>query len=160
MLKDLDPLVSKLKEAHTILERTLAPLTDEQAIAITVTSEWSVKDAVAHLAGANRGMFGIAQRAARGEDPKLPAGYDNDTYNARQVAKRKEQTLAQIRAELDVTLNEMLAFLETVTQAQMDLQGEHPVFGEVKLKDLLVIIYSHETTHCNEIANAIHQAKK
>jgi len=160
MLKDLEPLASKLKEAHTVLERTLAPLSDEQAQAILVTPDWSVKDAVAHLAGANWGMFGIAQRAARGQDPKLPAGYDNDTFNARQVAKRKEQTLAQIRAELAATLNEMLAFLDGVAAEQIELQGEHPLYGQVKLKDLLVIIYSHETTHCNEIANVIYQAKK
>jgi len=160
MLKDLESLASKLKEAHTVLDRAVASVSDEQAGAPWVTPDWSVKDAVAHLAGANRGMFGIAQRSAQGLAPKLPDGYNNDTYNARQVAKRKDQSLAQLRAELAAILSETLAFLDGVTPAQIELHGEHPLYGEVKLKDLLVIIYSHETTHCNEIVNALHQAKK
>jgi uncharacterized protein (TIGR03083 family) len=160
MHKDLESIASKLNEAHTVLMRALDALSDEQAAQITVNPEWSIKDQVAHLAGANRGMFGIAQRSAQGLAPKLPDGYNNDTFNARQVAKRKEQTLAQIRAELETTRAEMMAFLETVTPAQVDLVGEHPLFGEIKLKDLLVIIYSHETQHCKEIADAMRAAKK
>ena len=160
MLKDLESIASKLNEAHTVLTRALESAGDDLVAQAMVTPEWSVKDAVSHLAGANRGMFGIAQRSARGEAPKLPDGYNNDTYNARQVAKRKEQTLAQIRAELETTRAEMVAFLESVTPAQLDLVGEHPLFGETKLKDLLVIIYSHETQHCKEIADALRAARK
>ncbi|MBI5652008.1 MAG: DinB family protein [Chloroflexi bacterium] len=160
MLKDLEPIASKLNEVHTVLMRALESLTEDQAAQITVNPEWSIKDQVAHLAGANRGMFGIAQRSAQGQMPKLPDGYNNDTFNARQVAKRKEQTLAQVRVELEATRAEMLAFLESVTPAQLDLVGEHPLYGEIKLKDLLVIIYSHETQHCKEIADAMRAAKK
>jgi uncharacterized protein (TIGR03083 family) len=160
MLKELEPIANKLREAHTVLARALDPLTEEQAAQIMVTPEWSIKDAVGHLAGANRGMFGIAQRMAEGKDPQLPEGYDNDVYNARQVAKRKEQSLAQIRAELDATHAELLAFLDRVTPQQLAQMGEHPLYGEVVLRDLLVIIYTHQITHCNEISAKIRQAKK
>ncbi len=160
VLKELGPIASKLTEARTILNHTLDGLTDEQVSRIFVTPDWSIKDQVAHLAGAERGMFGIAQRMARGEDPQLPPEYNNDTYNARQVAKRKEKSLAEVRAELDATHAELMAFLQNLTQEQLDLCGQHPLYGEVKLKDLLVIIYSHETAHANEIAAKIREAKK
>jgi hypothetical protein len=160
MLKELEPIVSKLREARSVLHRTIDGLTDEQASKIMVTPEWSVKDEIAHLAGAERGMFGIAQRMAKGEDPQLPPEYNNDTYNARQVAKRKERSLTDIRAELDATHDELTKFLENLTQEQLDLCGQHPLYGEVQLKELLVIIYSHETTHTNEISTKIREAKK
>ncbi len=160
MQKDLEPIASKLNEARSILIRTLDSLTEDQAAQVRVTPEWSVKDVVAHLAGAERGMFGIARRMAENIDPQLPPDYDNDTYNARQVTKRKEKSLADVRAELDGTRGEFLAFLENLTQEQIDLCGEHPLEGEVRLKDLLVIIYSHETTHTNEIAAKIRESKK
>lgn len=160
MLKELESIASKLNEAYAQLNRVLDSITEEQATQILVTPEWSVKDEVAHLAGATRGMFGIAQRSSKGENPKLPEGYNNDTFNARQVAKRKEQTLAQIRAELGATVTELQTFLNGVTPEQLDLQGQHPIFGETKLKDLLVIIYNHETQHCIEIAAAMRAAKK
>ncbi len=160
MLKELEAIASKLSEARSILVRALDGLTEEQATQVLVTPEWSIKDEVAHLAGAERGMFGIAQRMARGEDPQLPPEYDNDTYNARQVAKRKEKSLADVRAELDATHAELMAFLQNLTQAQLDECGQHPLYGEVKLKDLLVISYSHATTHTNEISAKIRESKK
>ncbi len=160
MLKELEPIASKLSEANSILVRTLGALTEEQAAQVHVTPEWSVKDAAAHLAGAKRGMFGMAQRMAKGDDPQLPPDYNNDTYNARQVAKRQEKSLAEVRAELDTTHAELTAFLQNLTQEQLDFCGQHPIYGEIKLKDLLVIIYSHETTHTNEISAKLHESKK
>lgn len=160
MLKELEPLASKLKEAHGLLSRAISSLIDEQAQTIMVTPEWTVQDIAAHLAGANRGMFGIAQKSAQGENPQLPENYNNDTFNARQVVKRKTQSLTQVRGELDATHNEMLTFLESVTPEQLELQGEHPLYGQVTLVRLFEIIYNHEITHSNEIMNAIHQAKK
>ncbi len=159
MLKDLEPIASKLTEAHTILFRTLDALTDERAARVMVNPEWSVKDQAAHLAGANRGMFGIAQRIAKGDDPQLPPEYNNDVFNARQVAKRKEKTLADIRAELEATHAELIAFLQNITPEQLDLRGQHPLYGELKLKELLVVIYSHATTHANEMATQIRESK-
>jgi len=160
MLKELEPIASKLSEARSVLIRSLNGLAEEQATQIFVTPEWSVKDAVAHLAGAERGMFRIAQRMARGEDPQVSPEYDNDFYNARQVAKRKEQSLVQVRAELDAARAELMTFLQNLTQEQLDLCGQHPLYGEVTLKELLVIIYSHETTHANEISVKIRESKK
>ena len=160
MLKELELLASKLKEVHLALSRAISSLSDEEALAIRVTPEWSVQDIVAHLASANRGMFGIAQRTAKGESPQLPPGYNNDTFNARQVVKRKTQSLSQVRDELNTTLDETIAFFEGVTSEQLELQGEHPLYGQVTLARLLEIIYNHEITHSNEIVNAIHQAKK
>ncbi len=65
-----------------------------------------------------------------------------------------------MRAELDTTHAELTAFLQNLTQEQLDFCGQHPIYGEIKLKDLLVIIYSHETTHTNEISAKLHESKK
>ncbi|MBI3913166.1 MAG: DinB family protein [Chloroflexi bacterium] len=159
MLKELESITYKLNEAQTVLTRTLASVTEAQAAQTKVTDQWSVKDELAHLAGANRGMLRIAQGMARGEEPKLPAGYSNDEYNARQVAKRKNMTFKQIAEELDATHAEMIQFLGTVSLRQLELCGEHPLAGEVNLKDLLVIIYSHQTDHCKEVSAKLRKMK-
>lgn len=160
MLIELVPIADKLNEERRILNRSLDGLAEEDAKRIPVTPEWSVRDEVAHLAGAERGMLGMAQRISRGENPQLPEGYDNDTFNARQVAKRKEQTLAQIREELAASRGELLSLLESVRADQLALCGEHPLAGDVSLRDLMVVIYSHEMTHANEISNHIREAKR
>lgn len=160
MLKELEPIAGKLRETRGVLNGTLDKLTDEQATRVMVTPEWSIKDAVAHLAGAERGMLRIAQRMARGEDPQLSPNYDNDEANARMVAKRKGQPLAEIRKELDASRAELMAFLEGLTADKLALMGQHPLEGETTLKDLLVIVYSHETTHCKEIIQKCGELKK
>ena len=160
MLKELESIASKLNEALSLLKRALDGLTEEQADQVKITPEWSVRDEIAHLAAAKRGMLGIAQRMARGQDPQLPPEYDNDVYNARQVAKRKGKTLVELRQELDAVHAELMGFLNGLTTEQLDLMGQHPIYGQVKLKELLVIIYSHETTHTREISAKIREMKK
>ncbi len=160
MLKELEPIAAKLKEERLLLNRALDRMTDDQVLQANVNPEWTIKDALAHLAGAERGMLKTAERMARGEDPQLPQGYSNDEFNARQVAKRKAMSLAQLRAELDATRADLMSFLDGVTREQLDLRGEHPLAGETTLKDLLVIIYSHESQHCKDIVNQMHELKK
>lgn len=160
MLKELEPIVAKLNEERGILNRTLDGISEQEAAEVHVTPDWTLKDAVAHLVGAERGMTRIARGTARGENPQLPEGYDNDVYNARQVAKRKDQTLAQVRTELDASRAELMALLESIAPEQLALCGEHPLSGDVSLSDLLVIIYSHERTHANEISLKYRESKK
>lgn len=160
MLKELEPIVAILNEERGILNRTLDGISEQEAAEVHVTSDWTLKDAVAHLVGAERGMTRIARGTARGENPQLPEGYDNDVYNARQVAKRKDQTLAQVRTELDASRAELMALLESIAPEQLALCGEHPLSGDVSLSDLLVIIYSHERTHANEISLKYRESKK
>ncbi len=160
MLKELETIASKLDEALSLLKRTLEGLTEEQADQVKITPEWSVRDEIAHLAAAKRGMLGIAQRMAGGLDPQLPPEYDNDVYNARQVAKRKGKSLVDLRQELEAVHAELMSFLNGLTPEQLDLMGQHPIYGQVKLKELLVIIYSHETTHNREISDKIRESKK
>jgi len=96
MLKELEPIAAKLNEACAMMTRTLDQLSEDQATTLMVTPDWSVKDAIAHLVGAKRGMTRMAQRFAAGEDPQLPEDYNNDYYNARQVAKRKAMSFGNL----------------------------------------------------------------
>ncbi len=160
MLTELREIADKLNEERGVLNREVESLTEEQAATIRVNPDWTIKDALAHLAGAERGMTRMAQGIARGENPQLPQGYNNDEYNARQVAKRRDLTLAQLRAELNETRGALMALLDSLTPEQLELCGEHPIARQISLKDLLVVIYRHEATHCSEIADKIRESKK
>lgn len=160
MLKELAPIADKLNEERGVLDRQLDKLTEEQASRIRVTPEWTIKDALAHLVGAEKGMLGMAERMAREENPQLPPDYDNDRFNARQVAKRQGLALGQLRTELNSTRAQLMGLLDGLTQQQLELCGQHPLAGQIPLKDLLVIIYTHETTHCKEISDKVREATK
>ena len=160
MLKELESMASKLSETRTMLSRALDPLTEEQATKVMINPDWSVRDEVAHLVSSERGMTGMAKRFATNENPQLPKDYNNDVYNARQIAKRKAMSFTEVRAELDGSRKDLLAFLETITPPQLDYRGEHPIAGQISLKELLVVLYNHETAHCREISEKISESKK
>lgn len=155
MLRELEPIANKLKEERALLWRTLGTLTEEQAAQTMVIPEWSVKDVLAHLAGAERGMLRMAQRMAAGENLRLPVGYSLDDYNARQVAKRKDKAFAEIRAELDASRTELLLFMEGLTANQLALPGEHPILGDTTVQGILDIIAVHGAAHGKEIADRL-----
>ncbi len=160
MLAELEPTVAKLNENRATLLRLIDQLAEVQAAQVMVNPEWSVKDIVGHLIGAERGMTRMAQQFATGSNPKLPPGYNNDVYNARQVEKRKSLTYAQARAELEASRVDLLAFMETVTAPQLNYRGEHPIRGDISLKELLDVIAWHEGLHSKEISAKLVEVKK
>ena len=160
MLAELEPTVAKLNESRARLMRLLDQLAEAQATQVMVNPEWSVRDIVSHLVGAERGMTRMALQFATGSNPKLPADYNNDVYNARQVAKRKSLTYAQARAELEASRVDMLAFMETLTAPQLAYRGEHPIRGDISLKELLGVIAWHEGLHSQEISDKLLELKK
>ena len=160
MLAELEPTVAKLNESRATLMGLLDQLAEMQAAQVMINPEWSVKDLVGHLVGAECGMTRMAQQFATGANPKLPTGYNNDVYNARQVEKRKALTYAQARAELESSRGNLLAVIDQLTAAQLDYQGEHPVRGNISLKELLNVIAWHESLHSKEISDRLLEAKK
>lgn len=160
MIKELETIASKLNEERSELFRAVGSLTEDQAAQTIVVADWSVKDVLAHLAGAERGMLRMAQYMAQGQNPQLPPGYSNDEYNARQVAKRKEKSLAETRAEMEGSRAELIALLETLTPQQLGLRGEHPILGQTTVKDVVAIIGKHEALHCKEISGKLRESKE
>jgi hypothetical protein len=155
MLKELEPIADKLHKERAALNRVLDGLTEAQAAQTWVSADWALKDTLAHLAGAERGMLRMAQRMAQGENPRLPEGYNNDEYNARQIAKRKDKSLTEIRTELGASRAELMTFLENLTLPQLALRGEHPILGDTTVKDVLNVVGSHEASHCAEISSVV-----
>lgn len=160
MLAELEPMVAKLNESRATLMRLLDQLAEIQSAQVMVNPEWSVKDIVGHLTGAERGMTRMAQQFATGSNPQLPAGYNNDVYNARQVEKRKSLTYAQARAELEASRVDLLAFMDSVSAPQLDYRGEHPIRGDISLRELLDVIAWHEGLHSKEISDKLLEVRK
>lgn len=88
--------------AHRALISALDGLTEEDAARVGLTAEWSVKDALAHVAAwETEGALvleGLRQGAV--EAPKLDKE-TIDRFNAAAVEERRGRTLAEVREEFD-----------------------------------------------------------
>ena len=79
-----------------------------------VYGTWTAKDVLAHLAAIDLAALNALRQSVKGEDVTWPwdSYPDGDSYNAAEVAKRRDWSFAQVRAELDQTHHDLLAELE------------------------------------------------
>lgn len=154
MIEPLVPVAERLKQAREALLAQARRVTEAEWNRPRST-DFSAREILTHLAGAERGMTRLAQRMAAGENPRLAPTYNNDFYNARQLEKRQGQSPAQLQAELAESRRDLLAFMETLTEADLRKRGEHPVVGDTDVLGLLNVIATHEFDHGKELGEWI-----
>ncbi len=155
MLAELEPLAGDLERNRRLLDQTVDGLTEEQMNRPVSEGHYSGKQILAHLAGAERGMTALMRRMAAGEQPRLKPDYDNNYYNARQQDKRAGMTIEQLRTELAATRQDLLAFMETLTPADLEKRGDHPLYKDATVLQVLEIIPAHELEHTQELQKAV-----
>ena len=91
-----------LREAHAQSWPHLVRLAEHAGAVIVYPGQpgWTVRELLAHLADAERGMLGQAQRTVRGE-PALPEGFDLARWNRRAVEKRATASTADLLEEIE-----------------------------------------------------------
>ncbi|MGB8646243.1 MAG: DinB family protein [Anaerolineae bacterium] len=151
MLAELEPLCVELSRNREYLDRVVGQLTEQELAKPPREGEYSGRQTLAHLAGAERGMTALMRRMASGEQPRLKADYNNDYYNARQQEKRANMTVAQLQAELDESRKDLLAFIETLRPEDLDKQGDHPLYRDTNVRQVLQILQKHERDHAQEM---------
>ncbi len=151
MLTELEPLVSDLKQNRLLLDRVVGRLSEDEMNRPPREGEYSGRQTLAHLAGAERGMTALMRRMAAGESPRVKPDFSIDYYNARHQEKRAGLTVAQLRAELDESRRDLLAFMESLQPVDLDKRGEHPVAGEASVREILKVLQQHELDHIKEL---------
>ena len=123
---------------------------------------WSIKDLVAHVAGSEAvnvklAMLMVAknepvQLAELASDfPDFPPPFDLDKFNAYMMNKWRAKSLEEIIVALKQTRAETLAWLDTLTPAQLERTGEHAVWGKQSVRAMMRILVIHDKAHRGDI---------
>lgn len=150
MLKKLELTVDLLALTRRTLRQALEGLTPAQLELKMPGEDWSIKDALAHLAGNEALMLRALESIVVGST-QSEQGFDNEAQNRAQVERGRTLTLAQIWQELDANRRRLLDFLNGLTPEQIERRGTHPYQGMMTVREFLGIIYSHEQTHVREM---------
>ncbi len=151
MLAELEPIARDMENNRELLDKVVDSLTKEQMLQPVREGEYSGKQILAHLAGAERGMTTLMRRMVAGEQPRLKSDFDLDLYNSRHQEKREGMTIEQLRTELAGTRQDLLSFMETLTPQDLDKHGDHPRLKDATVRQVLEIIASHELEHTQEL---------
>ena len=115
---------------------------------------WNVRQLAIHLAITERGQVNTIMGAARGEEI-VPADFDLERYNRRSVEKKADMTIEQARQQLNETRAELLTWLDTVNDADLDKQGRHGSLKIMSVAELLTTVATHEETHAHDLARVL-----
>lgn len=142
LVGERDP-VALLGSQVDALDRLLAGVDDEAALARYAPGKWSIKEVLVHLSDAERVLSTRALRIARGDATPLP-GWDENVAAAGSAADRR--TLAEIREELGAVRAATLALFRSLDAKALDRRGTAND-AEVTARALLWIVAGHVEHH-------------
>lgn len=143
----------RLTEARELLLHAAAALDDTSIVASTENPQWRVHDILAHVAASERGMLRNVDRFLAGGD--LPTGFSLDTWNQRQVDKRRGASVEELLSELAASRAEAWILLDRLSEVDLDVRGLHPAGLRTTVAGLFLTIANHELDHGNEIRTAV-----
>ncbi len=123
---------------------------------------WSIKDLLAHVAASE----GINVQFAKamvvkdspaqleelaGDYPDFPPPFDLDKFNAYMMERLRAQSLEQVLAALNATRADTLAWLDTLTPADLERSGTHAVWGKHTVREIMRVLVIHEKMHRGDI---------
>ncbi len=120
---------------------------------------WSIKETLAHLASAEGSHRQVAQAIAAGQAVDL-ADFDLDTWNAAQVAKRRQRSIDEILEEMAAERQRTLSALQDLEDEALDGQGLHPALGETTVLKVFRIIPIHERWHLKDIKQLLEEQRE
>lgn len=150
-----------LSAAVPVLERTprtlramLAGLPPEWTGATEGPDTWSPYDVVGHLVHGERADWIPRARIilAQGPERRFPP-FDRFAM----LRESRGKPLAELLDEFERLRAESLSTLAgwRLTEAQLALEGEHPEFGAVTLRQLLATWVAHDLSHLAQVARVM-----
>jgi hypothetical protein len=151
---DLKKGIAVLERTPRVLRELLATLGPEWTDATEGPETWSPYDIMGHLVHGERTDW--IPRAeivlAQGADRRF-APFDRFA----QFQESRGKSLGNLLDEFERLRAESLATLTSwrLTDAQLSLEGEHPAFGKVTLRQLLATWVAHDLGHIAQIARVM-----
>ena len=150
--------VQALKEALGAsgqrVRAVISGLDDEEVVATTDNPSWRVRDILAHLVASEPGILANARAIAAGSGG-VPADFRLDDWNARQVAKRADESRDDLFAQLAENRRKTLQALDELDERDLDRRGRHADLSDKSVEELFQTIARHEQGHLDEIERAV-----
>ena len=155
-MPEVAELVQKLKSEGEKYAAIFADLTDEQwqKEVYTEGSVWTVRSILAHLVTAERGLAKLFANIRDG-GPGASEDFDIDRYNASQQDKTRELTPQELLEQYRAVRAEMIAWVSSLDEADLDKTGRHPFMGHTTLREMIKLVYLHNQLHYRDLKKVL-----
>ncbi|MGB7538535.1 MAG: ClbS/DfsB family four-helix bundle protein [Anaerolineales bacterium] len=122
-------LVAAMQTEHDALEKTLAALTEEQISAVNRSTQWSIKDVLAHLTEWERMVTGWYEAGRKGKTPAVPS----EKYNWAQLPalnkeifdKHHNRTVREVCRRYRASFAKILDLVNGISEAELFTRGRY-----------------------------------
>ncbi len=107
---------------------------------------WTVRSMLSHYVSSElelRRLFENVQNGGSGAHED----FDVDQYNAGQQKKMAELPPQQLLEQFAAARAEMVAFVSTLSEADLEKRGRHPYLGLMSLGAMIKVVYRHNRLH-------------
>ena len=161
-LESVVEIRTKLNGERARLLQVIASVPREKMARPFGAGDWSVKDILAHVAMAESVNVKFAKMMVEKEEPlqlrefaaeypDFPGAFELDKFNACMTERWRAKSLEEIVAALNAARRDTLAWLDTLTPAQLERTGEHAVWGKQSVRGMLRILVIHDRFHRADI---------
>ncbi len=155
-------LVEKLARNRDALLNLVAGLTEEQLTTFAVVGEWTIKDAVGHIAYWEEVIADhVNESYAEGRPRPLADEHGaDDAINPREAAKRKNWSWAQVRAEFENVRAALIGKVEALSETDLAFQVPSPWWNDKRTYTVGQMIQEDAIGHCREHLEQIERWQK
>jgi len=154
-MKSKRELLDDLAAGRTELLSAIEGLSEEQMICPGVVGEWSVRDTLAHIAAWDKETRTAIHAFVTQEDPvfdyKISGQRGFARWNAREVEKRRDLSVAQILAEMEEARQELVELVQGLTEEQLSRRAVPPWRYPTTARRNLEIQAQHDREHAEQI---------
>ncbi len=149
-------LSDRLKTEGEKTAAFFASLSDDQwqSTVYTEGATWTIRNVLAHYVTAERGFMKIFP-SIRDGGPGAREDFDIDRYNASQQEKTRELTPQELLAQFQAVRAEMVAWVASLTEADLEKQGRHPFLGPTTLAEMIKMVYRHNQIHHRDLRKTL-----
>ncbi|HYG79471.1 MAG TPA: maleylpyruvate isomerase N-terminal domain-containing protein [Pyrinomonadaceae bacterium] len=123
-------LQERVRETHEGLTRALEGLTEEEATRAGLNAEWSIKDALSHIAAWEIEAARIIKEIQDGTwKPRRLNQELIDEFNRQAVESRRERSMPQVREEFDAAHAEMERIIDALPE---EVDESTPVYKYIE----------------------------
>lgn len=152
-------LLQRIQMDRQSLAEIWQPLSDEQMTQRPgPQTDWSVKDLIAHIVWWENFMIWRIEDKMSGGDGQRSKSID--AYNVQIFEENKDRSLSDILNEFDTNLSKVLAFVETLSDEQINDPSVISISDEHLLHYLEGDTFGHYDMHRDDLQNFVDAQSK
>ena len=142
-----------LVEAQQSLIAALDRIAEERWASSSPNDGWLVRDLLAHLATSEVGFLSTLKRMAAGQGG-VPEDFDPNRWNAGQIRRRSESSVAELRSMLEDAHHQVVELLGGLDDSALDRRGRMSIGAEGSTEDTFRLLSRHKREHTAQIVAA------